>query len=65
RLIPRSFRLPYRRETHRQVEDTLQQQRQGERFVGSPVAGGAGERIRLEFDVVERDTSSHKSSLPQ
>jgi hypothetical protein len=65
RLIPRSFRLPYRKETHRQVEDTLQRQRKGERFVGSPVAGGAGERTQLEFEAVARDNSSHKSSLQQ
>jgi len=60
-LVPRSFRLPYQKQLHRQVDDTMNKQRQGERFVGSPVAGGAGNRTRIEFESVQRDSQSHKS----
>jgi len=60
-LVPRSFRLPYYKQLHQQVDSTMNKQRQGERFVGSPVAGGAGNRIRIEFEAVQRDSQSHKS----
>lgn len=63
--IPRSFHLPYRKELHRKVDDTLQKQRQGERFVGSPVGGGTGQRTQIEFASVQRDNRAHKSSLQQ
>lgn len=62
RLVPRSFRLPYQKQLHRQVDSTMNKQRQGERFIGSPVAGGAGSKTRIEFESVQRDSQSHKSS---
>lgn len=62
RSIPRSYRLPYLKALHRKVDDTLRKQREGERFVGSPVAGGAGARSSIEFEAMQRDTGSHKSS---
>ena len=61
-LLPRSFRLPYQKQLHRQVDDTINRQRQGERLVGSPVGGGAGNRTRIEFESVQRDSQSHKAS---
>lgn len=61
--IPRSYRLPYQKTLHRKVDDTLRKQREGERFVGSPVSGGTGARSSIEFEAVRRDTESHKSSL--
>jgi len=62
RLVPRSFRLPYQKQLHQQVDNTMNKQRQGERFVGSPVTRGAGNRTRIEFESVRRDSQSHKSS---
>lgn len=62
RAMPRSYRLPYRKSLHRKVDDTSRRQREGERFVGSPVDGGAGARTSIEFEAVQRDTESHKSS---
>ncbi|MDH3764015.1 MAG: hypothetical protein OEU50_23800 [Gammaproteobacteria bacterium] len=62
RLVPRSFRLPYQKQLHQQVDNTMDKQRQGERFVGSPVAGGAGKGTRIEFEAVQRDSQSHKPS---
>lgn len=61
RLVPRSFRLPYQKQLHQQVNTTMNKQRQGERFVGSPVAGGAGNRTQIEFESMQRDSQSHKS----
>jgi len=61
--VPRSYRLPYQTALHRKVDDTLRKQRAGERFVGSPVPGGSGERSRIEFETLQRDTEAHKSSL--
>ncbi|MCP4388935.1 MAG: hypothetical protein GY802_11615 [Gammaproteobacteria bacterium] len=63
RSIPRSYRLPYLKALHRKVDDTLRRQREGERFVGSPIAGGEGARSSIEFEALQRDTGSHKSSL--
>ena len=62
--IPRAYRLPYRKALHRKVDDTLRKQQAGERFVGSPVSGGADRQIRIEFEAVQRDTRSHKSAQP-
>lgn len=61
--MPRSYRLPYQKALHRKVDDTLRKQREGERFVGSPVDGGTAARTSIEFEAVRRDTESHKSSL--
>jgi hypothetical protein len=63
RSVPRSYRLPYQKALHRKVDDTLRKQREGERFVGSPVAGGAAARTSIEFEALRRDTGAHKSSL--
>lgn len=60
-LVPRSFRLPYQKQLHQQVDSTMNKQRQGERLVGSPVAGGASNRTRIEFESMQRDSQSHKS----
>lgn len=60
-LLPRSFRLPYQPQQHRQVNDTLQRQQQGERFVGRPRAGGAGYTTEIEFEAVQRDSKLHKA----
>lgn len=62
---PRSIRLPYQRQLHRQVDDTLRKQRAGERFVGSPAPGGQEQRTQLEFEAARRDLKSDKSSLGQ
>lgn len=61
--LPRAYQLPYRKALHRKIDDTLRKQEAGERFVGSPVTGGADRRTRIEFEAAERDTRSHKSSL--
>ena len=61
-LLPRSFRLPYQQQQHRQVDDTLQGQRQGERFVGRPRAGGSGYSTEIEFEAVQRDSELHKAA---
>ena len=61
-LLPRSFRLPYQSQQHRQVIDTLQRQQQGERFVGRPRAGGSGYSTEIEFEAVQRDSILHKAA---
>ena len=48
--LPRSYRLPYQKSLHRKVDDTLRRQREGERFVGSPVNGGVGAHGSIEFE---------------
>lgn len=63
RTVPRSYRLSYQKSLHRKVDDTLRKQREGERFVGSPVAGGTGARTSIEFEALRRDTEAHKSSI--
>lgn len=60
--LPRSFRLPYQQQQHRQVDDTLRRQQQGERFVGRPRAGGSGNKIEIEFEAIQRDSKSHKAA---
>ena len=62
--IPRAYRLPYQKALHRKVDDTLRKQQSGERFVGSPVGGGADRRVRIVFEAVQRETGSHKSAQP-
>jgi len=52
--------LPYQKQQHRQVDDTLQRQQQGERFVGRPRAGGSGYSTEIEFEAVQRDSKLHK-----
>ena len=61
--VPRAYRLPYFKQLHRKVGDTMRRQRLGERFVGSPAKGGERRQTRIEFEAVERDTRSHKSTL--
>jgi len=61
-MLPRSFRLPYQKQQHRQVDDTLQRQQQGERFVGRPRAGGSGYSTEIEFEAVQRDSKLHKAA---
>lgn len=63
RAMPRSYRLPYKRSLHRKVDDTLRRQREGDRFVGSPVNRASGARGAIEFEHLQRDTGAHKSSL--
>ena len=60
--VPRAYRLPYDKELHRKVDDTTRKQQQGERYIGSPVSGGDQRRTRIEFEAVQRDTQSHKST---
>lgn len=64
-LVPRSFRLPYQKLLHRQVDDTMHRQQQGERFVGKPRAGGSGKKSKIEFESIQRDIKSLKSSVDQ
>ena len=63
--VPRSFRLPYKKLLHQQVNDTMRRQQQGERFVGKPRTGGSGEPPEIEFESVQRDTKSLKSDIDQ
>jgi hypothetical protein len=64
-LVPRSFRLPYQKLLHQQVDDTMHRQQQGERFVGKPRAGGSGKKSKIEFESIQRDIKSLKSSVDQ
>ena len=64
-LVPRSFRLPYQKLLHRQVDDTMRRQQQGERFVGKPRAGGSANKPEIEFESIQRDIKSRKSSVDQ
>ena len=64
-LVPRSFRLPYQKLLHQQVGDTMRRQQQGERFVGKPRAGGSGNKSEIEFESIQRDIKSRKSSVDQ
>ena len=60
-LVPRSYRLPYSRETHRAVDDTIRRQQQGQRFVGRPAAqSGAGARSAVAFEAVQRERDNRK-----
>jgi len=53
-LTPRAYRLPYSRDTHSKVDDTLQEQLQGQRFVGRPAPDAAGgPRSAVEFEAVQ------------
>lgn len=62
RLVPRAYRLPYQKQLHRKVDDTMRKQRDGQRHVGTPVAGGAGRHTSIEFEAVQRARRRHKSS---
>lgn len=64
-VVPRSFRLPYQKLLHQQVDDTMHRQQQGERFVGKPRAGGSGKKTEIEFESIQRDIKSLKSSVDQ
>jgi hypothetical protein len=51
---PRAYRLPYSRDTHREVDDTLREQQQGRRFVGRPAQKAtSGAHSAVEFEPVE------------
>ena len=63
--VPRSFRLPYQKLLHQQVDDTMRRQQQGERFVGKPRAGGSANTTEIEFESIQRDIKSLKSSAEQ
>lgn len=53
-LTPRAYRLPYSRDTHREVDNTMNEQQQGQRFVGRPAQNAAGAaQSAVEFDEVE------------
>lgn len=64
-LVPRSFKFPYKKLLHRKVDDTMRRQQQGERFVGKPRAGGSGLKPDIEFESIQRDIKSRKSSVDQ
>jgi len=64
-LVPRSFRLPYQKLLHQQVDDTMRRQQQGERFVGKPRVGGSANTTKIEFESIQRDIKSLKSSAEQ
>ncbi len=59
---PRACRLPYNKDLHRKVDDTLRKLQAGEWLVGTRLPGGDARRIRIEFEAVKRDTGAHKSS---
>ena len=60
-IQPRAYRLPYSRDVHRKVDDTLKRQQQGQRFVGRPVSNaGSGPRSMVEFEAVEREREALK-----
>ena len=59
--IPRAYRLPYQKQLHRKVDATQQKQERGQRHVGTPIPGGAGESGSIEFEALRRDSSKHKS----
>jgi len=59
--VPRSFRLNYRKPIHRKLDDILQRQQQGERFVGKPIGSGSGNTTQIEFEAVARDGNRHKT----
>ena len=61
-LVPRAYRLPYQKQLHRKVDDTLRKQRDGQRHIGTPVAGGAGKNTNIEFEAVQRERRRHKSA---
>jgi len=60
RMVPRAYRLPYQKPLHREVDETLGKQRNGERFVGAPVSEGGGKTTSIEFEAVQRDGKSYK-----
>ena len=64
-LVPRAFRLPYKKLLHQKIDDTMRRQQQGERFVGKPRAGGSANKTEIEFESIQRDIKSNKSSADQ
>lgn len=60
--IPRAYRLDYRKPLHQQVDATIAQQRQGERFVGRPVSGNGSGSPQIEFENAQRNSGARKSS---
>ena len=62
--VPRAHRLPYHKELHREVDDTLRKQRAGQRHVGSPVAGSGGNHSGIEFEAVQRARKRYKPTTP-
>ena len=59
--VPRAYRLPYRKDLHRKVDDTLRRQQQGERFVGRPAAASEGTGQYVEFEAVTRERKGLKT----
>ncbi len=58
--VPRAYRLPYQKQLHGKVAETERKQRNGQRHVGTPVAGGAGANPDIEFEAMRRDGKQHK-----
>ena len=58
--MPRAYRFDYDKALHRKIDDNLRRQRQGERRVGSPRAGGSIAVPRVEFESVIRDKPARK-----
>ena len=61
-LVPRAYQLPYAKQLHRKVADTLRKQREGQRHVGRPVGGGTGGPKDIEFDPIQRERQQRKSA---
>lgn len=61
-MVPRAYRLPYQKQLHQKIDDTLNKQRKGERHVGAPVSGGGGKITSIEFEAVQRDGKRYKSA---
>ena len=60
-LAPRAYRLPYSRETHSAVDDTMKAQRQGQRFVGRPARqAGSDARGSVNFERIQRERENLK-----
>ena len=61
-MVPRAYRLPYQKQMHRKVDDTLSKQRNGERQVGTPVSEGGSKITSIEFEPMQRDGKRYKSA---
>lgn len=61
-MVPRAYRLPYQKQLHQKVDDTLRKQRNGERHVGAPVSAGGGKTTSIEFEAAQRDGNRYKSA---
>ena len=51
--VPRAYRLPYQKQLHLGVGETLRKQRDGQRHFGTPVSVG-GKHTSIEFEAVQR-----------